>query len=277
MPRKIILAGEGGQGIQTVAKIIALAAIKSGKNVTFLPSFGVEQRGGVSIVFLQISDKPILYPRFAKANILVAFSSRAISPLKKFLEENSLFIYDNSVVENKFLEKIKGQIKNYLAIPAQKIGRERFTTKVVNMVMLGGMAANLKEINFQEFENALLEELAEKIKEKPEIKDLNLGAFKAGLEEVEKFDQETQPLEGVAPASFKCFFEKENLSWERFPEYCKGCGLCLLKCPVKCLSFEKENVGFLGMPLPTVEIEKCLGCKQCMEICPEGAIRVEKQ
>ena len=111
MSVKIILAGEGGQGVQTIAKIIAKTAKKSGKNVTYLPSFGVEQRGGVSISFIQIGADPILYPRFAKANIIVAFSNRSIVAIKDYIEENALLIYDCSEISQKNLEKIKHQVK----------------------------------------------------------------------------------------------------------------------------------------------------------------------
>lgn len=276
MPTKIILAGEGGQGVQTIAKIIAQAAQKSNKYSSYLPSFGVEQRGGVSLAFLQISSRKISYPRFAKADIVVAFCNRAINALGNFISENSLFIYDNSAIANKSLEKIKEKIKNYLAIPAQNLGREKFTTKVANVILLGSIAAHLKEINYPEFENAILEEFADKISKKPDIKDLNLGALKAGLDLAEKFDKEKQPFEGATPPEIRTTFSKENISWSRFPEYCKGCGLCLVKCPVQALKFSND-AGFLGNPLPEVDIEKCLGCGKCQQICPEGAIKVEKE
>lgn len=276
MPTKIILVGEGGQGVQTISKIIAVAAQNSGKFSSYLPSFGVEQRGGVSIAYLQISSQPISYPRFNQADIVVAFCNRAIPAVKDYIQDNSLFVYDNSAISNKDLEKIKDRIRNYLAIPAQSIGREKFSTKVSNVVLLGAIAAHLKEINFQEFENAILKEFAKKIAEKPELKDLNLDALKAGQEEAEKFDPEKQPLVGVEPKEIKNAFFNEKHLWTRFPEYCKGCGLCIVTCPVQALKFSAE-AGFLGNPLPIVDIDTCIGCEKCMKICPDGAIKVEKK
>lgn len=280
MPFKIVLAGEGGQGVQTVGKIVSLSSTKSGGNISYLPNFGVEQRGGVSLVFLQMSGHLIPYPRFAKADIIVCFCNRAVSVIKKYLQENTIFIYDNSAIENENLAKVKNEVKNYMAIPAQQIGRERFTSKVANIVLLGGLISNLKELNYQEVENALLEEFADKIAKKPELKELNLGALKAGLEEAEKFDKQKQPFEGISPQSIQRVYPIKNSQngeaiWERFPEYCKSCGLCINKCPVDALTFSKD-VCFLGLPLPIVDPEKCISCLKCMEICPEGAIRVEK-
>lgn len=275
MPTKIILAGEGGQGVQVIAKIIAQAALKSGKISSYLPSFGVEQRGGVSLAYLQISSHPIGYPRFQKADIIVAFCNRSISSIKNFITENSLFIYDSSSINQNYLDKISQRVKNYLAIPAQSIAGEKFSPKVANVILLGGISAHLKEINYQEFENAILHIFAGKIAKKPEIKDLNLGALKAGIEIAESFDKATTPFEGSKPADIKIAFSKENITWTRFPEFCKGCGLCVVTCPVKALKPSK-NTGFLGTSLPEVEIDKCIGCKKCQEICPDGAIRVDK-
>ncbi|MFA6493232.1 MAG: 2-oxoacid:acceptor oxidoreductase family protein [Patescibacteria group bacterium] len=275
MPTKIILAGEGGQGVQTVAKIITITAQRSGRNSSYLPGFGVEQRGGVSLAYLQISSKPITYPRFTKADIVVAFCDRAIPTIKDFLSRDTLFIYDSSAISDKSLEKIKNLVSNYLAIPALALAKEKLSSKVANVVLLGGIITHLKEINYQEFEKTLLEEFATKIEKNPEIKDLNLGALKAGIEIAEKFNKEETPFSGIEPPEIKTNFTKEGISWTRFPEYCKGCGLCIVRCPTKALQFSKDS-GFLGNPMPIVDMEKCLGCKTCELICPDAAIKVEK-
>lgn len=275
MPGKIVLAGEGGQGVQTIAKIIAMAAQKSNKQVSYLPSFGVEQRGGVSLAFIQISTQPIAYPRFLKTNIALAFCNRAIEPLKDLVDENSLLIYDNSTIDNRHLEKIKSKNTHYLPIAAAKLGREKFSIKAANMILLGALTAHLKDIDFTAIENAIIAELKAKIEENPEIKDINLGALKEGLSLAENFDPAKDKFEGKVPKEIETKFQKENISWTRFPEYCKGCGLCLIECPVQALRFS-EDVGFLGNPLPIVDIQKCIGCGKCQNICPDGAIKVNK-
>lgn len=279
MPRKIVLAGEGGQGVQTIAKIIAQAAQKSGKISTYLPSFGVEQRGGVSLAFLQISQSPILYPKFHQAEMIVCFSNRSIKAIKDFIKENTLLIYDNSAIETPYLEKIQNQITNYLAVPALKIAREKYSIKSANMIILGAIMAHLKEIDFGNVEKEIIIGLKDKIAQKPEIKDLNLNALKEGLNWAENFDKEKVKFEGLVPPQVERKFSfkhsEEDISWERFPEYCKGCGLCLLECPVQALKFSEDS-GFLGTPLPIVDKEKCIGCLKCQYICPDGAIKVEK-
>ncbi len=275
MPRKIVFAGEGGQGVQLVAKITSIAAENSGKNSTYLPSFGVEQRGGVSIAFVKIGSNPIVYPRFAKADIIVAFGNRAIEEMKKYADDNTLFIYDNSAINNDHLSKIQNQIKNYLAIPALDISKKKYSIKSANMLLLGGLSAHLKEIDYSKIENAILQELKSKIAKKPEIKEFNLNALKEGREIAESFDQQNVPFEGADKKEIERTFKKEGVSWTRFPEYCKGCSLCIVTCPVHALKFSSD-AGFLGTPLPIVDIETCTGCLKCQHICPDGAIRVDK-
>lgn len=275
MPTRIILVGEGGQGVQSVGEIIAKAAQKSGKFATYLPSFGVEQRGGVSKVFLQISSKPIPYPRFSQAELVVAFSNRSVEQAKNFIFFNSLFIYDSSAIEDSYLKKIKEPV-NFLKVPAEQIARQNYIPKVANMIILGAILAHLKEIPYQQFEKTVLEEFADKIVKNPKIKDLNLGALKEGLDWAEKFDQKKEEFKGTEPKNIQKIFFKVDVLWQIFPEYCKGCGLCLVRCPVAALKFSAETC-FLGNPLPIVDIQKCIGCLKCMKICPDGAIKVEKK
>lgn len=276
MPAKILLAGEGGQGVQTVAKIIAQAAQKSGKFSSYIPSFGVEQRGGVSLAFVQISKNALAYPRFDQADTLVVFCQRALPTIKPYLAENTLFIYDNSAITNKSLDKIKDQIQNYLAVPAQKVSQEKYSIKTLNMVMLGALAQTLKEIDTAEVDSQILRELKAKIDKNPALKDLNLNAFREGITLAQNFDQQKEGLAGVEPKEITQKFEDEKKSWQRLPEYCKGCALCIVKCPVAALKFS-DDLGFLGNPMPIVDIAKCTGCGACMHICPDAAIEVKKK
>lgn len=96
---KIALAGEGGQGVQSIAEILAEAANAEGKEALYIPNFGVEQRGGVSIAFVQIGDHKIGAPKFQHADILVALSPRAVKRTRMYAGRNTIYIYDNSLVQ----------------------------------------------------------------------------------------------------------------------------------------------------------------------------------
>lgn len=70
-------------------------------------------------------------------------------------------------------------------------------------------------------------------------------------------------------------YKEKDISWETFPELCKSCGLCIEKCPQKCLFFDEENIEYLGMPIVKCNVEKCIACRICETNCPDCAIRVE--
>ncbi|MFH1789565.1 MAG: 2-oxoacid:acceptor oxidoreductase family protein [bacterium] len=121
MTTKILLSGDGGQGIQTIADIITRSAHEKGLYVSDIPNFGLEQRGGVSLAFLQISNEEILYPKFTKPDILLIMSEQADFRTKIYQKNANKIIKledYNQVLEN---EKIQFQSYNifFLGIMAK--------------------------------------------------------------------------------------------------------------------------------------------------------------
>jgi len=106
---KILIAGEGGQGIQTAAQVLAKAAFREGKNVLYIPNFGVEQRGGASIAFLVIDEKPVVYPKFEKADILAILSPRVKERVNRYQGPDTKVISepDNLIVLKEILKLTK--------------------------------------------------------------------------------------------------------------------------------------------------------------------------
>jgi len=84
MQIKILLAGDGGQGIQLISDMLAQAAFGNGFFISQIPNYGLEQRGGVSLSYLIISDKDIAYPRFTKPDILLVMSEQARERTKQY-------------------------------------------------------------------------------------------------------------------------------------------------------------------------------------------------
>jgi 2-oxoglutarate ferredoxin oxidoreductase subunit delta len=73
---------------------------------------------------------------------------------------------------------------------------------------------------------------------------------------------------------------KGKANWSLYLDYCKGCGLCLEKCPVNkgkydCLNWSKE-VGIYATPAVQPDAEKCTGCGICASVCPDNAIRIDR-
>jgi 2-oxoglutarate ferredoxin oxidoreductase subunit gamma len=74
---KILIAGDGGQGIQIMADVISQAAFAKDLFVSYVPNYGLEQRGGASLAFIQISDRDVAYPKFSSPDILVIMSDES--------------------------------------------------------------------------------------------------------------------------------------------------------------------------------------------------------
>lgn len=70
--------------------------------------------------------------------------------------------------------------------------------------------------------------------------------------------------------------QNEKGEWSVFPQLCKGCGLCIEKCPVKCIAWS-EGLGVYGTPRVAADMKECIVCGICQMVCPDCAIRVEKK
>lgn len=154
---KIILAGDGGQGIQLMAYVICKAVFENNKHVTYIPNYGLEQRGGVSLAFIQISDKGISYPKFTEPDILVIMSDQARERTVNYISD-SVKIFD---------------IKDYASL-------EGLQAKNFNVFFLGLLAKLLEYKGVLKVAETLLL-LEGRLKEKAGWEE-NKNAFQKGLD-----------------------------------------------------------------------------------------------
>ena len=177
---KLALAGEGGQGVQSVAAIIVEAANDEGREALYIPNFGVEQRGGVSVAYCQISDEKIGSPKFIYADLVIALSDRAVRRTKQYVNEDTVFIYDSSI-EN--IEKdLPTNAKKVLAIPALEIAKKELTPRVFNVIIMGAAIAATGVIDMDDAKKALEKRLGYKFEQDPKLRELNFRALERGAE-----------------------------------------------------------------------------------------------
>lgn len=179
---RIVLAGEGGQGVQSIAKILVEAGYEANKEILYIPNFGVEQRGGVSIAFCQISDTKIGEPRFSKGDIVIMLSDRAIDRCSVYVDENTTVIYDSSVCTKK--PEIKA--KEIIAVEANKIANEQLSSRVFNIIVLGVIFTATKVLKLEDITNAMEYAFGKKFDAKPELRELNHKALDMGVKLLEK-------------------------------------------------------------------------------------------
>ncbi|MFZ5899269.1 MAG: 2-oxoacid:acceptor oxidoreductase family protein [Bacillota bacterium] len=179
-PVRIVIAGEGGQGVQAVAEILAEAAYESGKEALYIPNFGVEQRGGVSVAFLQIDDKPIGSPKFETGDIVVALSERAVERTVRYVGPESIFVYDTLAEPPQ--DNLPKQAKKILAIPGVEIAKKELHPRVFNILIMGAVIGATKVVEIDSAKRAIEKRLGYKFEKNPQLRELNHRAMERGME-----------------------------------------------------------------------------------------------
>ncbi len=175
MKADIICSGFGGQGALTFGKFLALAGMKDGKNVSWLPSYGPEMRGGTANVAVVIADEPVASPLVTKMDVLVALNQPSLDKFGPSVRPGGLIIANEDMCP-RGIEKDDVRIVN---VPMSKIATEIGNQKVLNMVAIGTLLAN---IDLVKYETVIAELEATLGKKRPDLLELNETAIKKGME-----------------------------------------------------------------------------------------------
>ncbi len=135
MTHKLFLAGFGGQGILLIGQMLAYAGMLEGKEVTFLPSYGPEMRGGTANCTVIVSDTPINCPILDRATCLVAMNFPSLIRFEDIVAPEGKIFINSSLVHT---ESSRNDVGTYY-IDAVKIAKELGNEKTANIVMLGAV------------------------------------------------------------------------------------------------------------------------------------------
>lgn len=135
MKEEIIIAGFGGQGVLSMGKILAYAGLMDNLEVTWMPSYGPEQRGGTANVTVILSDQAISSPVLDKYDTAVLLNQQSIDKFEPRVKPGGTLIYDPSGVHR--LPKRKDI--NIVAVDAMNAAIEMNNTKTYNMILLGAL------------------------------------------------------------------------------------------------------------------------------------------
>jgi 2-oxoglutarate ferredoxin oxidoreductase subunit gamma len=178
-PYRIIISGEGGQGVQSIAKIIAYTAFLQGKKAVYVPYFSTEKRGGVTEAWAQVGDEVPSYPKFAKADLWVALSQRAVDRIYGYLKEGTRVVVNASLVKD--VSKLASWSPKL--IEAGRIAKEELKKpRVFNMIMMGAMVKTIPGLDKDKFLEGIEKQFKSKYDKDPSLKDLNATAFMKGYE-----------------------------------------------------------------------------------------------
>lgn len=174
MERNVLIGGYGGQGVQTIGKLLAYGTNEVGIITTFHPAYGGEMRGGTSNCTITISDKQIGAPNKHMCDYIIAMNIPSFKRFERQVKSGGLFILNTTVIKEL---PARNDIK-VVGIPVNEMANDLGTQKVANIIMLGFF---VKYTGFAPVD--VMEKTIEKyLGYKEEYKEINAKAFKIGVE-----------------------------------------------------------------------------------------------
>ena len=170
--QEIIFAGFGGQGILSMGKFLAYAGMEENLNVSWLPSYGPEMRGGTANCSVILKDDQVASPIVTEADTLVVMNRPSLDKFENNIKKNGLLIMDSDLVTR---DTLRDDLK-VIKIPAQTLALEIGSAKIANMILLGALIESTKIVSME----GILEVLKAHGKEK--FYEINEKALLKGAE-----------------------------------------------------------------------------------------------
>ncbi len=174
MTFETIMAGFGGQGLLFSGKVLAHAALIEGKELSWLPSYGPEMRGGTCNCSVIVSDDPVGSPIIAYPNVMMVMNEPSLDKFEELVAPGGVIFIDSSLVER----KVKRTDIEAVYVPATGMAREMQAPSLANMVLLGAIVAKTGCVKCETVADALKETISAR---KANLLDLNIKAVEAGV------------------------------------------------------------------------------------------------
>lgn len=174
MEKRMIIAGFGGQGVLLIGQLIAYAGMLADKEVSWMPSYGPEMRGGSANCAVVVSDEPVASPKVEEADLVIAMNRPSMELFEKALVPGGVLIYNSSLID---VKPIRQDIQ-VVAVPCNDIANDLGSLRSTNMVMLGAYAGVTGEYSVDTLMGALRHKLGPS---KEKFMPANQKAIEAGM------------------------------------------------------------------------------------------------
>ncbi|MEG0601604.1 MAG: 2-oxoacid:acceptor oxidoreductase family protein [Mucinivorans sp.] len=179
MKEEILIAGFGGQGVLSMGKILAYGAVMQGQEVSWIPSYGPEMRGGTANVTVIVSDQPISSPVLHEFDVVIALNQQSIDRFMPSVKSGGILFYDPNGVTH---APQRNDIDIY-KIPATAKAVQTGNVKVFNMIVLGAYLKIRPIVNIENITAGLRKSLPERAHS---MIGANIEAVQIGGQIVEK-------------------------------------------------------------------------------------------
>lgn len=170
---KILIAGFGGQGVLFAGKALAYTGLKNGMEVSWLPSYGPEMRGGTANCSVTLSDTPIGSPIVDKPDVLIAMNLPSLEKFYNETEKGGFVIYDSSLIGK------TGDREDIatVGIPATKLASDNALEGLANMIIMGKVIKETNVLTLEQIKSSLAQMIPAK---KAELLEKNVKAIELG-------------------------------------------------------------------------------------------------
>lgn len=175
MNMQILIAGFGGQGVLFAGKFLATKGLIEGKNVSWLPSYGPEMRGGTANCSVIISDDPVGSPIVSEPNCLVAMNLPSLRRYENSVVPGGMILVDSTLIN----EKVERDDVSVFYVPATKMAKDEGFSTLANMILCGKLIKESADLKFENTDEALKKVIPPR---KANLLDINLKALKVGYE-----------------------------------------------------------------------------------------------
>ena len=172
MTSQILIAGFGGQGILFSGKLLAHKALSEGKELSWLPSYGPEMRGGTASCSVTISDESVGSPIIDNPDVLIVMNLPSLDKYEKTVKKGGTIFVDSTLIDR----KVERDDVRAFYIPCTKMAQDMGTPNLANIILLGKVLKECPEIGMAGMEDALKKVVAKH----PEMYEVNLKAVEAG-------------------------------------------------------------------------------------------------
>jgi len=175
MTHELLAAGFGGQGVLSMGMTLAYAGMIEGKEISWMPSYGPEMRGGTANCIVIMSDKKISSPIITTFDTVVALNQPSMDKFEKVVRPGGLLLYDST---NIISPPTRTDI-HCMAVPASDEAVKMQNTKIMNMIVLGAFIEETHAVALESVMQALKKVLPERYHH---LLSLNEEALKRGME-----------------------------------------------------------------------------------------------
>ncbi len=175
MTTQILIAGFGGQGVLFAGKFLAYKALLEGKQLSWLPSYGPEMRGGTANCSVIISDELVGSPIVSKPDVLIAMNLPSLDKYEDAVVSGGTIFVDSTLIER----KVKRSDVKVVYIPSTSLAQSIGAPTLSNMIMMGKFLKECDAVSYDDLESALKKIVSAR---HADLFDVNLKAVNCGYD-----------------------------------------------------------------------------------------------